>query len=853
MIRWLGGFLVLLVASTASAQTADVIREGQPIAFLQPGRLAVPLPGGSSRSVVRPLRLAAPTPTGPIKFDSHGDPLPPGAVARLGTVRLRHGVEPAALGFSPDGKHLGSLSLNNDGMRLWDPATGKEAARLDVPITLAAFAKDGSVVLTDEARCKVWMPFPANAVRELPAKSISEATSAIAVHPDARTLAAGEQHKITLLDLTTGRAKTELKIPSDQPPQKLGFSPDGRWLAGNGVKTGIWLWDLKANKRVRTYPCQAEQCDFAFSTDGSRIAIAAEVLLVYPTDSEEVEEGYIPPENPLGGPRFSADGKSIFAHQVDSTVVRIEAATGQVKETWPPPMDGTLRAPIALAPEAAMAAAVDESGGIRIWNPKTGKGPVIERLPNLFDPGFALDGKTASCVDSNNRIHTFDPVTSTPGKVYDLKVGEGQSMTWDARTGRAAFAVEGDPPAIHVVEAATGKVLAKIPLSPDDPPSSIQFHPANRDRLTIYSPGSVALASISNAKIVRTLAVAQAFAGGDRPMPGPMAGMTSGAVSPDGRLVALLESPLSIWEVATGKKRLEVEGMTDPLGVLFSPDGRTLAAWDGMQLVLLDVRTGAARRRILLPGNDTIGLAARFAPDGKRLATGFSDGTITLWDVATGNPVLNLDRHDGAITGLSFSADGKTLLSTATDGTALVWDLTAKSELKGTAAVAGSDEAWKLIASPDPVQAQRGLEFLHRNPDEALKLVAAKIVMPVPTPPERIAKLILELGSEDFPMREAAAKYLEALGSEASPSLRVAVAKSTSPEVRKAASKVLAKLDGPPTTADDLRALRAVEVVEGIDTPAARDLLKKWSAGPPAVRLTIEAQDALERLNRREP
>ncbi len=801
----------------------------------------------------RPLRLAAPTPTGPSKFDSHGDPLPPGAVARLGTVRLRHGAEPAAMGFTPDGKHLGSLSLNNDGMRLWDPATGKETARLDVPITLAAFARDGSVVLTDEARCKIWMPFPAGTLRELPAKSISEATTAIAVHPDSRLLAAGELHKVTLLDLTTGRAKAELKIPGEQPPQKLGFSPDGRWLAGNGVKTGIWLWDLKANKRVRTYPCQAEQCDFSFSTDGSRIAIAAEVLLVYPTASEEVEEGYVPPENPLGGPRFSADGTSIFAHQVDATIVRIEAATGLVKETWPPPMEGALRAPIALAPEAAMAAAVDESGGIRIWSPKTGKGPNIERLPNSFDPGFAPDGKTASCVDSNNRIRTFDPATSTAGNVYDLKVGEGQLITWDARTGRAAFTVEGDPPTIHVVEAATGKVLAKIPLSQDDPPSSIQFHPANRDRLAIYSSGSFSLADIADRKIVRTFGVAQALAGGERPMPGPNAEKTTGSVSPDGRLVALLESPLAVWEVATGKKRFEVEEMSDPQGVLFSPDGRTLAAWDGIQVVLFDVRTGAARRRILLPGTDAIGLVAQFAPDGKRLATGFADGTIVLWDVATGNPVLNLDRHDGAITGLSFSADGKRLISTATDGTALVWDLTAKAELKGTAAVAGSDDAWKLIASPDPVQAQRGLEFLHRNPGEALKLLSEKIAMPVPTPPERIAKWILELGSEDFQTREAAANSLEALGSEASPSLRAAFAKSPSPEVRKAASNVLAKLDGPPRTPDDLRALRAVEVVEGIDTAAARDLLKKWSGGPPAVRLTIEAQEALKRLPRREP
>jgi len=58
---------------------------------------------------------------------------------------------------------------------------------------------------------------------------------------------------------------------------------------------------------------------------------------------------------------------------------------------------------------------------------------------------------------------------------------------------------------------------------------------------------------------------------------------------------------------------------------------------------------------------------------------------------------------------------------------------------------------------------------------------------------------------------------------------------------------VLAKLDGPPTRPDDLRAVRAVEVLETVGSPAAHAVLKTWATGPPANRLTVEAADALRR------
>src|SRR5262245_12210038 len=63
-------------------------------------------------------------PTPPRRFDLQGDALPEGAVARLGTVRFRHGNFIHDLAYSPDGKLL--VSTSTDALRVWEVASGKE-------------------------------------------------------------------------------------------------------------------------------------------------------------------------------------------------------------------------------------------------------------------------------------------------------------------------------------------------------------------------------------------------------------------------------------------------------------------------------------------------------------------------------------------------------------------------------------------------------------------------------------------------------------------------------------------------------------------------------------------------------
>src|SRR5882724_8126357 len=66
----------------------------------------------------------------PARTDLHGDPLPAGAIARLGSSRLQHAGGVLTLVYSPDGKWLASAG-HDKVIRLWDAETGKAILSLE--------------------------------------------------------------------------------------------------------------------------------------------------------------------------------------------------------------------------------------------------------------------------------------------------------------------------------------------------------------------------------------------------------------------------------------------------------------------------------------------------------------------------------------------------------------------------------------------------------------------------------------------------------------------------------------------------------------------------------------------------
>jgi WD40 repeat protein len=95
-----------------------------------------------------------------------------------------------------------------------------------------------------------------------------------------------------------------------------------------------------------------------------------------------------------------------------------------------------------------------------------------------------------------------------------------------------------------------------------------------------------------------------------------------------------------------------------------SPDGTRLASFGSRQAELWDVNAGRVLRT-LVEQSGTV-MSAAFSPDGKRLATGSTDGSVQEWNSADGTPLQSFPKHDERVVYVGFSPDGR-FLATAED------------------------------------------------------------------------------------------------------------------------------------------------------------------------------------------
>src|SRR5205823_890410 len=126
------------------------------------------------------------------------------------------------------------------------------------------------------------------------------------------------------------------------------------------------------------------------------------------------------------------------------------------------------------------------------------------------------------------------------------------------------------------------------------------------------------------------------------------------------------------------------------------------------------------------------------------------------------------------------------------------------------------------------------------SPASALPFLRERL-RPVPrTGAARITRLITDLDSDDFAVRDTATHELESLEEQAAPALKK-VLQSRSPEVRRRAEALLEVLEAPIPPPKRMQFLRAIEAVEHLGGPEAKELLHKLADGAPEARLTQEA------------
>jgi WD40 repeat protein len=232
--------------------------------------------------------------------------------------------------------------------------------------------------------------------------------------------------------------------------------------------------------------------------------------------------------------------------------------------------------------------------------------------------------------------------------------------------------------------------------------------------------------------------------------------------------------------------------------------------------------------------------------------------TLHLTATATGKELRTYeDFSEGAIRACAVSANGATLAALGNPtkqndapdkDILLIWDVSDLiRSLPRPPALTDTEFAalWGDLASDDAVPAHRAMRLLAAEPGRAAKLLAERLH---PADASRMPHWIADLDSDDLDTREKASRELAQLDQAARLPLEKALANDPPAEARRRIAELLEKLKGP-IPAEDLRGIRAADVLERIGTDAARKSLKALAGGAPGALVTQAARDALERLN----
>ncbi|HTU89062.1 MAG TPA: hypothetical protein VMF69_03095 [Gemmataceae bacterium] len=318
-----------------------------------------------------------------------------------------------------------------------------------------------------------------------------------------------------------------------------------------------------------------------------------------------------------------------------------------------------------------------------------------------------------------------------------------------------------------------------------------------------------------------------------------------------------IEQTLRLEDAATGEPLLTFPMRKDPPSPLaFSPDGRLLATYTWQR------KPGAVTSTVQLWETATAAVAltrtvalrskATFSSDGRLMAFTEPAQEIVVWDLMLGRELRRFRGFDAEVTCLAFSPDGRRLISGLDDSTLLVWDIGRHERTANKLDAEGVAKAWADLAGADAAHAFQARWKLASAPEQAIPFLKEHLPPAKAADPQHLRRLLTDLDSEQFAVREKVQKELEILGDLAEPALRQTLANKPSLEIRQRVRAVLELLRDPVRQPELLQALRAVAVLEDIGAPEARRLLQELAKGAPEARLTREAKASLKRLERRQ-
>jgi WD40 repeat protein len=664
------------------------------------------------------------------RVDLWGDPLPPGALARFGTLRYRS-EEPIGrghIGILADSKTVVIGVPGSHRLQLMDAGTGKvvrEISTGDIAIQKINVLPKGECVAvigklperadgTIPAAVGILNVVSGKLVRtcDIPGNDINFGVECVT--PDSKAVASLSMRTgiLRIREIATGVELCQHQFPHGNQ-EGLAFSADGRMIAfatgTNTEKMYFWKWQDGGEPLVTKVP-EGVGYHLTFAPDGKTLAESPDlvaIVRVWDVASGKLKYTLVPPEEDLNRTNsvvFTPDGKTIvaaFRGNKSSSVHFWDAATAKHKHRLDGPVGSVL-----IAPNSKLLVAT-RGGGLRAWEWGAWKelSAIAEGHRTIIDRVAIKDKVVVSSGD--NTIRIWDAATSKQrftlahglsvvGVGPDIALSpDGNKLAsvslddtvclWDVTTGNRIYKLAGHgrygmrgavgftPDGKHFLshgwdnylrkwEVATGKAVAELKIQPKG--IRLPDKDADQRREIIKLLGTMGESHFAGDGMLVVMATANEFhifnvaTGKDLfQLVYEGALIQSHAVSPDGRLVlASIPSKYIIKVLPDGTVRS-------------FPDKDTLCLWE--------LATRQVRKTISFPDGGAGTVA--FSPDGKRFAVAVNGpvSRVHIYDMAGGKEIAVIEGYRGTVHSLAFGDDGQRLATGMSDTTVLLWDVAA--------------------------------------------------------------------------------------------------------------------------------------------------------------------------------
>ena len=621
---------------------------------------------------------------------------------KLSTVIQKgHSEVVKAAQYSPDGQFIITGSRDKSA-KLWDVASGHELRTFlghQHTVNQVTFIKDGKYLATSSAdnSAKIWEVLTG---KELFSVKGDNYMTDVVFSPDGKLLiTAGYENVVVIWDWQNNLAIDSLKAASEKGlgyGLDLAYSADGKWLAVGQDNQRVKVYETVNWSEVYDFPIESGYCGGciglpAFSPDSKKLAKLGNggPLYQYDLNSGEQLSKWGDDWDDASSIAYSPDGKNLLV-ALEKEVFILKAANGDTTLQFTPEVNQINDA--VYSPDGEVILISGNDNMTTLFSAEDGTR--IDRLEGIlnnqdkgglsYNPNSYWDSFIARYV----KLKNMQLVTRGGTRLIRSKFGD-KARIWEINNGRAVMEFSGHEKTILGLDlsrdekrllTAAGDRKIKLwntetgdELQTFSGHSNIVFEAKfNSDESQMISTGwdaRVNLWDVKSNEILTRIDFGNASAYAVEFTPNDLY-----------FVAARLDKTLEMWEFDTRSVVRKFIGHTDVVSkITFLKGGQQMAtaSWDG-SVRIWDIASGLMTHKLKTeqPVYEVISTG-----DEKYLISGGADRMIRFWNRETGQVDRVLEGHKAPVVTLNLIREEKLLVSSDLDGTTKFWDLNTNSEL----------------------------------------------------------------------------------------------------------------------------------------------------------------------------